>query len=85
MSWSPCLPGHEPRVVVLDLVVGIPRTLRLGAGLGEVAQVVQLRRAERLIAGRLVAELEACLSAVGTLGAEACVAVPPVLPRPGDA
>ena len=78
-------PGDEPRVVILELVVGIPRALRLGAGLGEEARVAELRRTEGLIADGLLFELEAFLSAFRTLGAEACVAVPPVFPRPRQA
>src|SRR5262245_5537958 len=71
----------EPGVIVFDLIVVIPGPLRLGAGLREEARVRELRRTEGLIARGLLFELEAGLSARSPLGAEACVAVPPVLPR----
>src|SRR5207247_7628010 len=49
------------------------------------AQVIELRRAQRLVAFRLLLEDESFLSALRALGAEARVAVPPVFPRPRDA
>src|SRR5205823_44670 len=76
------LARDEPRVVVLDLVVRVPRTLRLGAGADEEAGIVQLRRALRLVAGSLLAASESGEIAIGPLRTEARVAVPPVLPRP---
>src|SRR5439155_25016969 len=38
--------GDEPRVIVLDLVVGVPGPLRLGARLRQEAWSIELRRAE---------------------------------------
>src|SRR4029079_3967280 len=77
------LAGDEPGVVVLDLVVRIPRPLRLGTRLTEKVQVAELRRALRLIARSLVAKRETLTGVVRAgLATEAGVTVPPVLPRP---
>src|SRR5439155_14533602 len=55
------------------------------ACLRQEAQIIELRRAERLIAFRLLLEDESLLSALRALRSEARVAVPPVLPRPRHA
>ena len=41
----PFLAGDEPGEVILDLVVRVPGTLRLGAGLRQKAELVELWRA----------------------------------------
>ena len=57
------LPGKEPRVVILNLIVGIPRALRLGAGLRQEALIAELGRTEGLIADGLFSPGVACLPA----------------------
>src|SRR5204862_3342641 len=74
-----------PRVVVFDLIVRIPRSLRFSACLRPKALIDELRRTKGLIAEGLLPEDEPFPSAVGTLRAETRVAVPPVLPRPRHA
>ena len=75
----PLFAWEEPRVIILDLIIRIPRALRFRAGLSEEAEIVQLRRTF----GLLVGDLEA--GEFRTLRAPALVAVPPVLPRPRHA
>ncbi len=79
------LAGNEPREVVLDLVVRVPRSLRFGAGLAEEALIAQLRRAQHLLAVGLLSEVETGAIRIRALRAEAGIAVPPVLPGPRDA
>src|SRR5204862_7444469 len=71
----------EPGKVVLDLIIRVPRSLRLGARLRQKTDVVELRRAQGLIATRLLPEHEPFPAALGSLRAETLVAVPPMLPR----
>src|SRR5206468_1520016 len=70
----------EPRIGVLEHVVGIPRSLRFGARLREKAGVIELRRTERLIAHGFLAPAVAFRRRERALSTEALVAMPPVLP-----
>ena len=74
------LAGDEPREVVLDLIVRVPRSLRFGARADEQLWMIQLRRAQQLASRSLFAELESFRAVDRTLRAETGVAVPPVLP-----